>query len=136
LLRCYESNSQIKYNNATKLQAKAPKKNNDDLTREIKFDLTRKKYKKGNLTLKNYLSEILDLYNFEPKKKYFEKLVDTSEYDSTDVEDDSEDDIREPEPVVVIVQSKVPCNICNKEYTRAGLKTHQAACRRKLLSQN
>ncbi len=38
------------------------------------------------------LTRVVDLYNFEPRKKYIEELVDTNESDATTDEYDTDDD--------------------------------------------
>jgi hypothetical protein len=46
----------------------------------------------GLVTLQVYYTRVVDLYKFEPRKKYVEELVDTDESDVTSDEDDTDDD--------------------------------------------
>ena len=46
----------------------------------------------GTIVLKAYVDRCVNLYNFEPKKKYIEELEDTSESDATDDDDDNSDE--------------------------------------------
>jgi hypothetical protein len=46
----------------------------------------------GRVTLQVYYTRVVDLYTFEPRKKYVEELVDTDESDVTSDEDDTDDD--------------------------------------------
>jgi FtsZ-interacting cell division protein ZipA len=50
----------------------------------------------GSINLKVYIDRIVDLYRFEPKKKYIEELEDTDDSDS-EIEDDSDESVASEE---------------------------------------
>jgi hypothetical protein len=84
LLRQYETKSRIAYLNASKPNAFPYISRREDFERDTEFRLARKTYEKGKYTIEEYLEEIMDIFQFVPKKKYVEKVVDTSISDSTD----------------------------------------------------
>ena len=104
MLRTYEASARDKYLNAKKSTARAPLKAIELSTKETNFIQVRYFHRQSMITFVNYLSQIINLYAFVPKKKYVEDLEDTSdsnsevsdessgvEYDS-DVDQDFDDD--------------------------------------------
>ena len=91
LLKQFELGAQIKYANGKIPSARAPPQAPDIIRREAEFRKLRELYKAGKVTLKVYTDEILDIYRFEPKRKYIEELLDTDESDDEDAEDDGTD---------------------------------------------
>ena len=92
------------------------------------------------ITFVNYLSQIINLYAFVPKKKYVEDLEDTSDSDSevsdesSGVEYDSDgdqdfDDDPFVEETVTVVKKTTTCEICGVAFK--GIKIHLAACKKK-----
>jgi hypothetical protein len=99
----------------------------------------------GSITLKVYIDRIVDLYRFEPKKKYIEELEDTDDSDS-EIEYDSDESVASEEdeeidteattsrPLIrigtrsdeVADDGKIPCDQCGKRYTKRGMNIHKA----------
>ena len=95
LLQNYETTAHDKYQNAKKENARAPAQKPQDVERETKFRQLRKWYRDGKITFVHYHEEILELHQFEPKKKYVEELEDTDESDPPSISDDSDAEIEE-----------------------------------------
>jgi hypothetical protein len=85
--RQYELRSRVMYSNASKINA-VPNVlvSRDDWQHDLEFRRARKLYLQGRSTIEQYLEDILDIFRFEPKKKFLEKLVDTDLSDSTDTD--------------------------------------------------
>jgi hypothetical protein len=98
------------------------------------------------ITFVNYLSQIINLYAFVPKKKYVEDLENTSDSDSevsdessgveydSDVDQDFDDDPfvesqSDVEETVTVVKKTTTCEICGVAFK--GIKIHLAACKKK-----
>ena len=73
------------YENASKSNAIKYNSRIEDHDRDRDFRRAREQYRKGRSTVEQYISDILDIFRFEPKRKYVEELVDTVISDSTDV---------------------------------------------------
>jgi hypothetical protein len=80
------------YKNAMKSTAKPPYKKSENQVRDAQFKQMKQLLNAGSITLEVYINSIVDLYKFEPRKKYVEKLFDTDESDATSDEDDDSDD--------------------------------------------
>ena len=112
------------------------------------------------ITLEVHITKILNIYNFEPKKKYIEELEDTGESDATSIDkdtdeeddehhtEDEEDDeeesaikndeilrveeiIQEEVAVAVVNDGKVACNVCGLRFTSRGLNRHKFVHKKK-----
>jgi len=98
------------------------------------------------ITFVNYLSQILNLYAFVPKKKYVEELEVTSDSDSevsdessgveydSDVDQDFDDDPfvesqSDVEETDTVVKKTTTCEICAVAFK--GIKIHLAAYKKK-----
>ena len=105
----------------------------------------------GIITLEVYITKILNIYKFEPKKKYIEELEDTGESDATSIaedtdeeddehhtEDEEDDAIKNDEilrveeilqeevvAVAVVNDNKVACDVCGIRFTSRGLNRHK-----------
>ena len=56
------------------------------------FRQARRFHREGILSLKDYFNNIVELYQFEPKKKYVETLINTDESDATTISDSSDEE--------------------------------------------
>jgi hypothetical protein len=65
-----------------KVLQRAPQKAPELSTKETNFIQVRYFHRQFMITFVNYLSQILNLYAFVPKKKHVEELEDTSDSDS------------------------------------------------------
>ena len=93
LLQQFDAKSSDKYRNAKKSTARPPYKAPDQQKRDANFKQLKVLLIDGSISLKVYIDRIVDLYKFEPKKKYVEDLEDTDDSDATEDEDDeSEED--------------------------------------------
>ena len=101
LLQNYETTAHDKYQNAKKENARAPAQKPQDVERETKFRQLRKWYRDGKITFAHYHEEILELHQFEPKKKYVEELEDTDESDPPSISDDSDAEIEENDETIL-----------------------------------
>jgi hypothetical protein len=95
LLRQYETTIKDKYNNAKKESARAPAQAVDVATRDTKFRQARRFHREGIISLSDYFKQIVNLYRFEPKKKYVEELENTDESDATSISDMSDEEDNE-----------------------------------------
>ena len=89
LLQQYEVTAKDKYLNAKK---EAPAQRTEVTVREANFRQARRFHREGNLPLKDYFNNIVELHQFEPKKKYVETLQNTDESDATTISDSSDED--------------------------------------------
>ena len=89
LLRQYETTAHDKYKNAQKPNARPPVRKPDVAKKETEFVQLRTLFRTKVVRFKDYFNLILNLYQFYPKKKYVEPLLDT---DVSDSEDDEADD--------------------------------------------
>jgi hypothetical protein len=98
LLRQYESTNSDKFDNAIGANGKSDKQSQETRDRNLLFNLYRKQLDDGIITFKKYHEYIMDLYKFQPKKKYIEELIDTdeSELSDNDENDKTDDEIEEP----------------------------------------
>jgi hypothetical protein len=80
-----------KYMNAKKATAKAPPQRGDDAIRDANFRQARRFHRDGMISFADYYKQILDIFKFEPKKKYVEELADTGESDVTSISDISDE---------------------------------------------
>ena len=60
--------------------------------RDANFRQARRFHREGMISLADYYKQILDIFKFEPKKKYVEELEDTDESDATSISDISENE--------------------------------------------
>jgi len=74
LLKQYETTAKDKYNYAKKESARAPPQALDVATRDTNFRQARRFHRQGIISLTDYIKQIINLYKFEPKKKYVEEL--------------------------------------------------------------
>ena len=139
LLQQYETTSSDKYNNAKKSTAKPPYKRPDQQKRDANFKQLKYLLNDGSITLKAYIDRIVDLYRFEPKKKYVEELEDTDDSDS-EIEYESDESVASEEdeeidteattsrPLIdeVADDGKIPCDQCGKRFTKRGMNIHKA----------
>lgn len=79
LLKTYEITAEATYKNAKKSTAKAPYKKPEDRERDVKLKQLRDFLNEGTITLEVYITKILNIHKFEPKKKYIEELEETDE---------------------------------------------------------
>ena len=75
----------------------------EDLTRHSNFRKCRRQHRESKLNLDGFMLEILDLFKFEPKKKYVEELEDTFDSDTTSISKSSSDEEREMLLEVVMI---------------------------------
>jgi hypothetical protein len=145
LLQQYETTSSDKYKNAKKMTAKPPYKRPDQQKRDANFKQLKDLLNDGSINLKVYIDRIVDLYRFEPKKKYTEELEDTDDSDS-EIEDDSDESVASEEDEEIDTEAttsrpfirigtqsdevaddgKIPCDQCGKRYTKRGMNIHKA----------
>ena len=92
LLQQYETTVKHKYMNSKKSTAKAPPQRGDDAIRDANFRQARRFHRDGMISFADYYKQILDIFKFEPKKKYVEELADTGESDVTSISDISDED--------------------------------------------
>ena len=71
--------------NAKKSSAKAQPRRGDDAIRDANFRQARCFHLDGTISFADYYKQILDIFKFEPKKKYVEELEDLSESDVTSI---------------------------------------------------
>jgi len=71
-----------------------PETNTTYGTKYLHFRSFRRQHREGRLNLDDYILEFLDLFKFEPKKKYVEKLEDTFESDGTSISNSSTEEER------------------------------------------
>ena len=76
-----------------KSTAKPPYKKPENQVRDAQLKQIKQLLNAGSITLEVYINSIIDLYKFEPRKKYVEDLVDTDEYNSDEGDDSGEDSI-------------------------------------------
>jgi len=92
LLRQYETTAHDKYKNAQKQNARPPVRRPEVAKKETEFVQLRTLFRTKVVRFKDYFNLILNLYQFYPKKKYVELLLDTDVSDSEDDEDDDSGD--------------------------------------------
>ena len=125
LLRTYEASARDKYLNAKKSTARAPLKAIELSTKETNFIQVRYFHRQSMITFVNYLSQIINLYAFVPKKKYVEDLEDTSDSDS-EVSDESSG-VEYDSDVDHLLKRLLPV----KFVALKSIKIHLAACKKK-----
>ena len=96
-MRQYESTNSDKFDNAIGANGKRDKQSQETRDRNLLFNLYRKQLDDGIITFKKYHEYIMDLYKFQPQKKYIEELIDTdeSELSDNDENDKTDDEIEE-----------------------------------------
>ena len=111
------------------MHAKPPHKKPEIQIRDANFQPN-----DGLVSISTYHSRVQDLYEFEPRRKYVEELVDTDDSDVTSDDNDDSDEsdhdsdaqpyanepsANEPsasEPVIVEDDGKIACETCGKRF--------------------
>jgi hypothetical protein len=74
----------------------------------------------GSINLKVYIDRIVDLYRFEPKKKYTEELEDTDDSDS-EIEYDSDESVASEEDEEIDTEATTSRPLIHTEATTSRL---------------
>jgi len=126
LLQQYETTSSDKYKNAKKSTAKPPYKRPDQQKRDANFKQLKDLLNDGSINLKVYIDRIVDLYRFEPKKKYTEELEDTDDSDS-EIEDDSDESVASEEDEEIDTEATTSRPLIHTEATTSRPLIHTEA---------
>ena len=158
LLRLYESTAFDKYYNAKKPNSKQARVRLEDRLKEERFKEMKALLSNGDIEFEVYFRRIIEIFEFVPKKKYSEELVETdfSESDEHDAEissDDNDDslpnlfgeisiDNREEESTMnrthfnralrdeMASSQVINCpNNCGKQFSKRGMKNHLNNCK-------
>ena len=130
------------------MHAKPPHKKPEIQIRDANLKQMKQLLNDGLVSISTYYSRVQDLYEFEPRRKYVEELVDTDDSDVTSDDNDDSDEsdhdsdaqpcanepsANEPtasEPVIVEDDGKIACETCGKRFKQRGMSIHKATHRK------